>query len=44
MSNAKIFYDQYFEAELARPNLDTYLQGIFHDIRNLIRSRQDDEI
>ena len=27
----KIFYDAYHEAELARPNLDTYLQGIYHD-------------
>ena len=32
----KIFYDRNFEAELARPNLDTYLQEIYHDDSELI--------
>jgi hypothetical protein len=26
----KVFYDKYYESELARPNLDTYLQDIYH--------------
>jgi hypothetical protein len=32
----RIFYDQYYEAELARPNLDTYLQRMYHDDSDLI--------
>ena len=32
----EVFYDKNFEAELARPNLDTYLQGIYHDDSELI--------
>jgi len=32
----KVFYDKNFEAELARPNLDTYLQKIYHDDSELI--------
>ena len=32
----RVFYDRYYEAELARPNLDTYLQGIYHDESDLI--------
>lgn len=31
-----IFYDKYHEAELARPNLDTHLQTIYHDQSELI--------
>jgi subtilisin family serine protease len=31
-----IFYDEFFEAELARTDLDTYLQGIYHDESELI--------
>lgn len=27
----RVFYDQRFEAELARPNLDTHLQNIYHN-------------
>ncbi len=32
----KIFYDEFYEEELARPNLDTYLQRIYHDDSRLI--------
>jgi tetratricopeptide (TPR) repeat protein len=32
----RVFYDKHFEAELARPNLDTYLQNIYHDDSELI--------
>ncbi|MDJ0702624.1 MAG: GTP-binding protein [Leptolyngbyaceae cyanobacterium MO_188.B28] len=32
----RIFYDAYYQAELARPNLDTYLQGIYHDQAELV--------
>lgn len=31
-----VFYDLYYEAELARPNLDTLLQRIYHDNSELI--------
>jgi biotin-[acetyl-CoA-carboxylase] ligase BirA-like protein len=31
-----VFYDKFFEAELARPNLDIYLQEIYHDHSDLI--------
>ena len=31
-----VFYDRYHEAELARPNLDTYLQRIYRDDSDLI--------
>jgi hypothetical protein len=27
----RVFYDKYYEAELARPNLDVYLQSIYHN-------------
>ena len=32
----RIFYDQWYEAELARPNLDLYLQSIYRDQAELI--------
>jgi hypothetical protein len=32
----RVFYDRYYEAALARPNLDTYLQQIYHDDSDLI--------
>lgn len=32
----RVFFDKYYEAELARPDLDTYLQGIYHDDSDLI--------
>ena len=32
----RVFYDAYYEAELARPDLDTYLQAIYHDQSELI--------
>jgi len=32
----EIFYDKHFEAELARPDLDTYLQDIYHHQSELI--------
>ena len=32
----RVFYDRYYEAELARLDLDTYLQGIYHDNSDLI--------
>ncbi|MEI6270136.1 MAG: NACHT domain-containing protein [Methylococcaceae bacterium] len=31
-----VFYDEWWQAELARPNLDTYLQSIYHDQSELI--------
>ncbi len=34
--NERVFYDKYFEAELARPDLDIYLQSIYHDQCDLI--------
>ncbi len=37
LGQAKVFYDQFYEAELARPNLDTYLQHIYqHDSELLV--------
>lgn len=36
LGKEKVFYDCYFEAELARPNLDTYLQNIYHNQSDLI--------
>jgi hypothetical protein len=32
----KVFYDRYYEHELARPNLDIYLQQIYHDDAELV--------
>ncbi|HEX9002012.1 MAG TPA: disease resistance protein, partial [Blastocatellia bacterium] len=32
----RVFYDRYYEAELSRPNLDTYLQKIYHDDSELV--------
>jgi hypothetical protein len=32
----EIFYDDWYKGELARPNLDTYLQHIYHDRAELI--------
>jgi hypothetical protein len=32
----QVFYDKNFEAELARPDLDMYMQGIYHDDSELI--------
>ncbi len=31
-----VFYDRYYEAELARPNLDLLLQQIYHDQSQLL--------
>lgn len=31
-----IFYDKYYEDELARPNLDVYLQNIYHNESELV--------
>jgi hypothetical protein len=31
-----VFYDAYYEAELARPDMDTYLQEIYHDQAELV--------
>ena len=31
-----VFYDEYYQAELARPNLDTLLQAIYHNNSKLI--------
>ena len=35
-ANGKVFYDRDYEAELARPNLDLFLQGIYHDHAELV--------
>src|SRR5215510_2585755 len=32
----RVFYDRYYEAELARPNLDTYLTNIYRKDTDLI--------
>jgi hypothetical protein len=32
----QVFYDRWFEAELARPNLDTYLTAIYHSQSELL--------
>lgn len=32
----QVLYDRYYEAEFARPNLDTYLQRLYHDESELI--------
>jgi hypothetical protein len=29
----KVFYDAWYKAELARPNLDVYLQTIYHQTK-----------
>jgi pimeloyl-ACP methyl ester carboxylesterase len=31
-----VLYDRYYEAEFARPDLDTYLQSLYHDESDLI--------
>ena len=36
LERRRVFYDGYYEAELARPNLDTYLQQNYHDDSDLI--------
>ncbi len=36
LGRERVFYDKYYEAELARPDLDTYLQRIYHDDSDLI--------
>jgi hypothetical protein len=33
---SQIFYDNRFKAELAQPNLDTYLQDIYHENAELV--------
>lgn len=32
----KVFYDKFYEAKLARPNLDVYLQSIYHEKSKLV--------
>jgi FHA domain/TIR domain len=36
LGRERIFYDQFFEAELARPNLDVYLQNIYRNESDLV--------
>ena len=36
LTRDKVFYDKYYEAELARPNLDIYLQDIYHNQTELV--------
>ena len=36
LSKQRVFYDRFYEAELSRPNLDTYLQKIYHDDSELV--------
>lgn len=36
LTKPRVFYDRYYEAELSRPNLDTYLQKIYHDDSELV--------
>ena len=32
----RVFYDEFYKAELSRPNLDTYLQHIYHNDSDLL--------
>lgn len=36
LGRTAVLYDAWYEAEFARPNLDTYLQAIYHDESDLI--------
>lgn len=36
LTKPAVFYDRFYESELARPNLDTYLQNIYHNDSELI--------
>lgn len=36
LGRERVFYDHFYEAELARPNLDEYLQSIYHDNAEII--------
>ena len=36
LNSERVFYDAYYEAELARPNLDTYLAEIYHNQAELV--------
>lgn len=36
LGRGAVFYDNYFQAQLARPNLDTFLQNIYKDRTKLI--------
>jgi hypothetical protein len=36
VTKERVFYDRYYEAELARPNLDTYLQKLYHEDSRLV--------
>jgi small GTP-binding protein len=36
LDRERVFYDAYHEGELARPDLDTYLQEIYHDQAELV--------
>ncbi len=36
LTKARVFYDNFYVEELARPNLDTYLQKIYHDDSELV--------
>jgi len=36
LGRERVFYDYWFQHELARPNLDTYLQGLYHDQAEMV--------
>jgi hypothetical protein len=36
LGRGRVLYDAYWEAELARPDLDTYLQDLYHDESDLV--------
>ncbi|MFV1964322.1 MAG: toll/interleukin-1 receptor domain-containing protein [Pirellulaceae bacterium] len=36
VDRARVLYDKYYEADFARPDLDTYLQRLYHDESELI--------
>src|ERR1035441_8332820 len=36
LGREKVLYDKWYEAEFARPNLDTYLSKLYHDESDLI--------
>jgi len=36
LGRERVFYDRFYEAELARPNLDVYLQSLYHDESEII--------
>jgi len=36
LTNDRVLYDEFHRSEFARPNLDTYLQALYHDQSELV--------